>query len=253
MNDKITINKLSIQKNFNDNAKTYDSVASIQKKCAKLLVDLLIKNFPDFIPLTIADLGAGTGYVTEYLLKFYPDSRYFLNDFALAMLDITRDKFKNYSNIHYNSNDIETLNLDYQDLIISNFALQWTTNLELIIQNLRLRSRILVFSTLLSGTFKEWSDLYQDFGLPRPISDYPTQKELEDYCLSLKPENYLFRCEDFSMTFDSPLAFASYLKMLGANTNITGSENHYLREIIKNHHLPIKTNYKIFFAILEGR
>ena len=52
-------NKLSIQKNFNDNAKTYYSVASIQKECAELLVDLLIKNFPDFIPSTIADLGKG--------------------------------------------------------------------------------------------------------------------------------------------------------------------------------------------------
>ena len=122
------------------------------------------------------------------------------------MLDILRDKFKNYSNINYNSNDIETLNLGVQDLIISNFALQWTSNLELIIRNLKLQSPILVFSTLLNGTFKEWSDRYQNLDLPIPILGYITQKELEDYCLSLKPKNYLFRCKDFSMTFDSPLA-----------------------------------------------
>ena len=87
--------KKIIKNNFDNASTSYDSVASIQKKCAQKLIEKL----PNFIPNSILDLGTGTGYTTELLLKKFPESQYTLNDISDVMLKVAEKKLGYVNNI----------------------------------------------------------------------------------------------------------------------------------------------------------
>lgn len=117
-----------IQNSFNKASKSYDSVAHIQREAREFLIHQLL-TIETFNPKTILDLGTGTGYVPELLLNHYPKSTYVLNDISNKMLEICKVKFSNHSNIAYLHGDMNHLNINAFDLVISNFAFQWVDNL----------------------------------------------------------------------------------------------------------------------------
>jgi len=54
---------------------------------------------------SILDLGAGTGLLTEWVMKKYPKAEYTLVDIADGMLDIAKERFKGASNISFKIED----------------------------------------------------------------------------------------------------------------------------------------------------
>ncbi|MEQ8199172.1 MAG: methyltransferase domain-containing protein [Clostridiaceae bacterium] len=57
---------------------------------------------------SILDLGAGTGLLTEWVMKKYPKAEYTLVDIADGMLDIAKERFKGASNISFKIEDYRT-------------------------------------------------------------------------------------------------------------------------------------------------
>jgi len=235
---EMRINKLKIKNNFDQASSSYDQVAHIQEVCAALLVDYFIKEFPAFVPYNILDIGAGTGFSTKSLIKHFPSSHYLLNDISSNMLEQAKLKFINYNNINFDCSDMELKEFEHYDLIISNFALQWTENLEEIIRKLKKKSKILAFTCLLDGTFKEWP-----FTL-----NYPRREELEQNCILLNPKYFTSKIEEFNISFTSVKEFLLYLRKLGANGCDKNCNIIPLRKILEN---PITLSYKVFFGMLE--
>lgn len=92
----------------------------------------LIPGFDDFYGLAIdvmdfkgsspkvLDLGAGTGILTEFLLKKYPKAKVELVDLADNMLDEARLKFKDNPNITFRNEDYLNAEFDGEyDIIMS--------------------------------------------------------------------------------------------------------------------------------------
>jgi tRNA (cmo5U34)-methyltransferase len=72
----------------------------------------------------ILDLGAGTGLLTEYLLKRYSQGYFTLVDISDEMLNIARKRFNKNGNFHYINGDY--LNVDFKgsyDLIVSSLSI----------------------------------------------------------------------------------------------------------------------------------
>lgn len=97
----------NITERFNSIAEKYDS----QRR-------LLIPCFDDFYGTStsflagyrknftsILDLGAGTGLLTSFLYKHYPDARYTLVDVSDRMLDVAHKRFNGLSNFHFAISD----------------------------------------------------------------------------------------------------------------------------------------------------
>lgn len=244
--------KNKIQFNFNLASCCYDSVANIQFICAKKLINLLMKNFQEFQPSSILDLGTGTGYIPTMLLPIFPNSKFTVNDIAENMLQQVKQKLlsNNNNNFCYCLGDMEQINFEFHDLIISNMAFQWLTNLNCFIKKLYNNSNILAFSCLLAGTFKEWTNLFQQRSLPIPTYQYPTKSELITTILALHPKNYLFYTKNFSIEFTNISKFIKYLKNLGANTS---SQKVTIKDLklLLNLNDKFKTTYKIFFGIIR--
>lgn len=244
------IEKKKIQQNFNTASLTYDSAATIQRTAAEILVTNFIKYFNTFHPCSILDVGAGTGYVTKLLLRYFPNSLYSLNDLAENMLKQAKNNLSIYKNIKVYSGDMENINFDFHSLIISNMALQWASDLNNIIKKLFLNSNILAFSCLLKGTFKEWDDIFTKISIPISIYRYPIKAELEQELLSLHPSKYFFEAKNFVLKFNNTLDFIKYLKNLGAQTSSYSLAVRDLKALLK-YNYQFNITYKIFFGILE--
>jgi len=114
-----------IQEKFNENSRNYDS----QRK-------KLIPCFEDFYTISTAvaevhsdtpkilDIGAGTGIFSEYILKKYPKAALSLIDISEKMLEVSKLRFKDFSNIKYIAHDYSTYNFDEKyDIIISSLSI----------------------------------------------------------------------------------------------------------------------------------
>ena len=53
----------------------------------------------------ILDLGAGTGLLTEWIIKKYPKAEYTLVDIADGMLDVAKERFKGLNNVSFKVED----------------------------------------------------------------------------------------------------------------------------------------------------
>lgn len=103
---------MNIESQFNAIAEEYD----VDRRKFIPCFDDYYKNTTAFIasnikaPKSIIDLGAGTGLLSYYWYKHFPDSNYLLVDIADDMLSVARRRFQGINNVSYQvSNYIENL------------------------------------------------------------------------------------------------------------------------------------------------
>lgn len=241
-----------IQTRFNKASKSYDDVACVQKDAAGFLVDKLLEH-QDFVPRTVLDIGTGTGYIPELLLEKFPEASFYLNDIALEMLEVCKSKFAKTQKIYYLPGDMLELDADLYDCVISNLALQWSTDLQYAINFLHSKSsNIFAFSTLLDGTFEEWHNIISKYQSTK-ILDYPKAEELISLCNKLKRngQNFEYWLMDCPLSFENPVSFMRYLKSLGASApgNLVHLSN--LKKLLKTEAQSLTVTYKIFFGIFR--
>lgn len=239
--------KNKIQENFDRAASTYDSVSSIQKQTAQQLLTYLQMTNAQFSK--ILDIGTGTGFIPEILLTLYPNLSYILNDISPAMVTFVSKKFENYANIAFHIGDAEYSVFPKVDLTVSNMAFQWFENLEHSIKSLWKDTTIMAFSTLMEGTFSNWSQYCHLQGLDSKINDYPSYRQLINYCNALNAHQAYFYQHTYTLSFNTPLGFMRYLKLLGANTP-KNDEPSFLKKSIYQLNDGITANYNVFYAIL---
>lgn len=124
---KYQLDKRKVAQSFGRAAKTYDSAAHIQKWSGDQLLDGLNT---EGNPASIADLGCGTGTQAALLKKKYPQSQVTGIDFSAQMLAFAKTHHSDQA-IKWLCCDAEDLALNdlSEDLIFSNFALQWCNDL----------------------------------------------------------------------------------------------------------------------------
>lgn len=238
--------KEKIKENFDKAALGYDKYATIQKKSALKLVSLFCKS--SFIANDILDVGCGSGFVTEALMKKFPKSLYTLNDIAPKMVKQAKIKFPNYT---YSNEDAETCTFSKEyDLIISNLAFQWFDNLKQGILNLWKQTKCLTFSIPLIGTFASFAKACKKLRIDSRLHSYPAREQIVTMCYALSPIKSYFEEQTEEINFSAAIDFIRYLKRIGANTPKEAIDAIILRKILSEFPNGIIANYKIFHAIL---
>ena len=124
---KYRLDKQKVAQSFGRAAETYDSAAHIQTWSS----EKLLKTLDDSGAIqSIVDLGCGTGTQTAILNKKFPLAQVTGVDFSAPMLAYAK-AHQSDSAIRWLCSDAEDLALQDQseDLIFSNFALQWCNDL----------------------------------------------------------------------------------------------------------------------------
>lgn len=195
--------KEKIENSFDKKAHSYNRHASLQKKSAQNLCQLL----PNTQPLKILEIGCGTGFLTEELQKIFPNSEIIGIDISKNMVASCQQKFTGHSNLNFQVMDGENINLDQKfDLIISNLSIQWfenpVTGLRKLCGNLT-DGGALYFSTIGNKSFWQWQQILEELNLPSGI---------------LKSPSYdgIFTEEEEIITYKNAIDFLQNFKKIGA-------------------------------------
>ncbi|WP_100399997.1 malonyl-ACP O-methyltransferase BioC [Bacillus sp. FJAT-44742] len=151
------INKTLVKKRFSDKAATYNDHAIVQRKMANHLLDYC-ENQLEKQPLSILEIGSGTGTMTKKLANLYPDASIDAVDLAPGMVE-TAKRYVTNDNVSFHCADFEAFTIENTyDLVISNAAFQWFNYLpETLVKTCRHVNEggLFLFSTFGSSTFCE--------------------------------------------------------------------------------------------------
>ena len=236
----MTINKTQVQKNFSQNALTYDQYAVVQKEMARELL-LKIRSTGRYFR-TILEIGCGTGFLTELLAREYPLAQITATDIAPGMIIVAREKLAVFSNINYCVADGENLimhNSSFDpsfDLVVSNAVFQWFTDYAAAFTQYHDYLELggyLIFSTLGAGTFRELyvclkdgqkvkssgklADHKIDNKRPPFIENKHLQKVMFDAGFQFSDVEEVTKMQ----YFNSSRYFLRALKRIGANNHLT--------------------------------
>ena len=140
--------KKRVQISFNRNAESYDKFGIIQREVSTRMIERL--SLIKIQPVNILDLGCGTGFLSEALIKLFPESHIISVDFAEDMLRVCRRKSNKITTV---CADIEELPFENNkfDLIISSLTFHWCNDLYRTLlksYNLLKNNGCLVFSSI---------------------------------------------------------------------------------------------------------
>lgn len=193
---------------------TYDAAADIQRMAAESLAAQL-PFFPN--PPRIAEIGCGTGLLTRLVSARYPNADWIVTDLSPAMVAAARQNLPDLrGEFRVMDGENPYLAAGHCDLLISNFAAQWFTDLPSAL--LRLTTclapgGVLALCMPAEGSLKEW---HQACGFDLAALHYPSLPSLA----RILPGAYI-SVQSWQQTYPDGQAFLSALKAIGAGTPAT--------------------------------
>lgn len=227
------LDKRLVKMHFSVSAKNYDLYAHVQKKMASRLIEHADPGQEHSID-AILDIGSGTGYLTDLLIRRFPGARVTAVDIAPGMIELAESKLGGH-NVKFLCADVEEMNFEENfDFIASNASFQWLNDTPLTLEKLYSAltdNGVLCFSTFGSLTFSELHQSYRkamrNLGLEKsapPGQSFYTLEELRGICAQIVGPGGGVRCEESLeyMYFDSVRDFFMSVRKIGANNSNKG-------------------------------
>ncbi|MBF0371391.1 MAG: methyltransferase [Magnetococcales bacterium] len=205
-----------------DQADSYHQRARVQRLIARSLDDRLAKWRAPSRP-KVLEVGCGSGFLSEVMVKRYPEGRFLFTDIAPAMVARCRQHLEsgNRSASHrFAVMDGSNPALEERfDLIAGSMAFQWFADLKQSLSRLTAHLEpggCLAFATLGSGTFQEWHGACERAGLPKGTPIYPSAAQWPE----IWPGGGVGEMEEewFTVRHPSGAEFLRDLKRIGAQT-----------------------------------
>ncbi|MDI2111871.1 dethiobiotin synthase [Commensalibacter nepenthis] len=212
--------KQKIIKSF-DMAVSYEQSAHIQKIVAKRLAQFIKTLDMDCSqPLSILEIGCGTGLLTQLIIDFFPKAQLLITDISPYMIERVKKKYGNNPNIQFKVMDGEAIDLEQSfDLIVSSLAFQWFENLEhslKTITTLLNPNGYLLCSTLAQQSFKEWRQIYAEHDCHCSFQSYPNVETLDSYWSSEIGGGF-WQSETILESIKNGIEFIKGLRAIGAH------------------------------------
>lgn len=158
------IDKALVKKRFKRSLGTYDEAAIVQMQMNTKLCEYLKKtNIDD--PLSVLEIGCGTGSLTRQLFQSLNIQEIFLNDIVDEIVDPVKDILcsNNFDNYNFLIGDAEEITFPTEiDMVISGATFQWLKDLPGMfekITNVLKPNGILIFSTFGLKNLKEIKEI----------------------------------------------------------------------------------------------
>jgi malonyl-CoA O-methyltransferase len=214
------IDKRQARLAFSRAAPHYDEVAQLQREIAQRMLDRL-----EYIlhqPARVLDVGAGTGDATYALMRRYPEAEVLALDFALPMLQQTREREPDLAMPACLCGDAELLPLadNSVDMIFSNAALQWCNDLQGTFREfLRILrpNGMLLFSTFGPDTLMELRQSWASVDGSSHVSPFVDMHNIGDAMLQAGLAEPVVDVDRLQLTYADVPSLMRDLKTLGAH------------------------------------
>ena len=219
------IDKHHCRTSFNNAAQRYDEVAVLQREVGERILERL--DLIKLNPKTILDIGAGTGVCAHALGKRYSQSNVIALDIAPAMLKQAKNKRSWLTNAisrkhYYVCADAEQLPLadNSVDLLFSNMAIQWCTDLDQTFAEFRRvlnHGGTLLFSTMGPDTLTELRTSWAQADEHSHVHTFIDMHDIGDALMRNGFADPVMDVENFTLTYSSVQQLMKELKILGAH------------------------------------
>jgi malonyl-CoA O-methyltransferase len=232
-------------------AATYDGAAEAQARAADGLT-ALVRARPLPPAPAVLEIGCGTGQLTRRLKPLLGGS-WLVTDLSPAMVQAARAAAPD-ADFRVMDGEHPDRQSGPFDLIVSNLAAQWFTDLPAAVGRLSACLKpggILAFSTLARESLREWRAAHAGLGLADGTLPLPTIEALR---ASLPPATDL-HSQHFTVRHADGTAFLAALRAIGARVPAEGYRPlppGTLRRVIKAMGVPAEVSYHVVHAILAA-
>lgn len=221
-----------ISNSFSKHAHEYDRYARIQQRAAAQI----IKYIPDELiqserPISILEIGCGTGMVSRQLVKVFRNRpvQLTISDISGEMIDKCRENlnFNSYDKVEvdfkrFDATKSHELTGDY-DLIISGFTLQWFGRPIQVVRELSKFLRpdgVMIWSFLNRGSFPEWQQICKEIDVTCTMNTLPDvdtmTSEIQKKVREIKAECHV---QPMHQVYPVSQAFFNSIRKIGAGVN----------------------------------
>lgn len=204
----------SVRSAFNKASNQYDAHAFLQKEIAIRLdskLDVIAGNSN-----VIADLGAGTGLLSQNLIKRFPDSQLICLDFAQASLNNNPSKNK----LCADANHLPLAD-NSVDMVISSLMMQWCPDLKQLfseIHRVLKNDGLILFSTFGPDTLKELKKSWSVVDDQTHVNTFTDMHDIGDQMLGAGFQSPVMEMEKLTLTYQTVTDLLRDLKAIGAQT-----------------------------------
>jgi malonyl-CoA O-methyltransferase len=223
MAEKNSIDKQQARRAFNKAATTYDAVAELQNEIGDRLIERL--DYVRLQPARILDLGAGTGFFSDALLKRYRKADVVALDIAENMLQQVQSRGGWFRKPRCVCADGESLPFadDSFDLVFSNLMLQWCLDLETTFTELRrvlAPGGLLMFTTFGPDTLMELRASWEAADGYSHVNTFIDMHDVGDSLVTTRWAEPVMDAERITVTYRELRTLMKELKQIGAH-NVT--------------------------------
>jgi len=219
-----SLDKDAIRLSFNRAATSYDQHAVLQREVESRLLERI--EFQRLEPLTILDLGCGTGSASRSLAQRFPQANVIALDWAPAMLaKVIKDK-DDYGDgtdgVVRLCADMHALPLAARsiDLIFSSLALQWSYDIPAVFSAFRRVMKpnaMLIFTCFGPDTLHELKQAWRAADDLPHVNDYPDMHDIGDELMAAGFREPVMDTERLTVEYPDVMSLMRELKGIGAH------------------------------------
>lgn len=264
-NDSI---KQHISASFDRAATTYRQAAHIQQEAGWYLFQCLARYLRPDQKLRIGDMGAGTGHFSAHIARRFPQAELFVLDIAPSMLkEAKKAESDTMHQQYFICADYDHLPVQDHclDAIFSNFALQWSMNLETTFREFKrvLQANGLFFFTSLGpASFYELKQSWQTVDEYTHFNALFSAALIQQELAKQQFRSVLLQTEFHERYFPSVVDLLRNLKAIGANFLIQRQHHglftpHRLKQL-EEAYLPfvnqagVRVTYEVIYGIARS-
>lgn len=212
------IDKRAARRSFERAADSYDKAAILQREIADRMGERLA--YIRIEPSTILDIGAGTGYALDGLMRRYTKANLIALDFALPMLARARRRGTWLRRPRCICGDAESLPIADQsvDMVYSNATLQWCNDLTTTFgefQRVLRPGGLLLFSTFGPDTLRELRAAWASVDQHPHVSTFMDMHDIGDALVHAGLADPVMDAEHITLTYQTLVELLRDLKDLG--------------------------------------